>query len=97
MYLGPIAAAPLAHIAVTLYRDAKTVREKRALVTIGIVGSTVMTLGMRLALLQHAGYPGGPNLHVAQREKVVSSLDEKFEMENPTFWQVARQAFRGFG
>jgi hypothetical protein len=39
MCMGPILAAPIAHICVTLYRDAKTPRQKQLLFGVGIVGS----------------------------------------------------------
>jgi hypothetical protein len=48
MYLRPIAAAPLAHIGVTLYRSSKTPVQKQVVVA-GVVGSTVLAVGMRLA------------------------------------------------
>jgi hypothetical protein len=96
MYLGPIAAAPIAHICVTLYRDAKTPRTKQLLLSVGIVGSTVATIGMRLYLMNHAGYPGGPNTQVIEREMIVS-LSEKKAIENPSLTQIAKEAVRGFG
>ena len=34
MYMGPILAAPIAHICVTLYRDAKTPRQKQLLLAL---------------------------------------------------------------
>jgi hypothetical protein len=46
MYLGPIAAAPIAHICVTMYKSAKTPAQKRMWLWGGIVGSTVATVGM---------------------------------------------------
>lgn len=93
MYLGPIVAAPLAHIGVTLYRSAHTPFQKR-LVVGGILTSTVLAVGMRMVLMVHAGYPGGPNLDMAQREKWVS-LDEK---ERPlSTMEMAKEIFKGFG
>ena len=53
MYLGPIVAAPLAHIAVTLYRSAKTPQQKQLILGVGVIGSTVTTIGMRLYLMAH--------------------------------------------
>jgi len=96
IYLGPIAAAPIAHICVTLYRDAKTPQAKRLLLGVGVIGSTVATLGMRLYLMNHAGYPGGSNMHAASRERVVT-LDEKKAMENPSVKTIAKEALKGFG
>ena len=96
IYLGPIAAAPIAHICVTLYRDAKTPQAKRLLFGVGIIGSTVATLGMRLYLMNHAGYPGGTNSHASSRERLVT-LEEKKAMENPSVKTIAKEALRGFG
>jgi hypothetical protein len=96
MYLGPIMAAPLAHIAVAMYRSAKTPQQKKWIMRVGIVGSTFATIGMRLYLMAHAGYPGGPNHQMRHREKIVS-LDEKQQMENPPMGTIAKEAFRGFG
>jgi len=95
-YLGIILAAPLAHIAVTLYRDYGHNPRARKLLIGGVVGATSMTLTMRLVLMHHAGYPGGPNMGVAEREKLVT-LEEKRAMENPSVVKVLREAFRGFG
>jgi hypothetical protein len=95
IYLGPILAAPLAHIGVTLYRSAKTARQRQLLVA-AIVGSTLSTIGMRLALMHHAGYPGGTNAGMADRERLVP-LNEKREIENPSMGKILREAFRGFG
>ena len=96
IYLGPIMAAPIAHICVTLYRSAKTQQAKQLLLGVGVVGSTVATISMRLYLMHHAGYPGGTNSHTARRERVVT-LEEKKQMENPSVTQIAKEAFRGFG
>ena len=97
IYVGPIAAAPIAHICVTLYRDAKTPRAKQLLFGVGIVGSTVATVGMRLYLMHHAGYPGGPNTdQITQREKLVTASERK-AMESPSVVQIAKEAARGLG
>lgn len=96
IYLGPIAAAPVAHICVTLYRDAKTPRARTLLLGAGVFGSTFLTIGMRLYLMYHAGYPGGANQGMEKREKLVT-LEEKRAMENPSLSTVAKEAFRGFG
>lgn len=95
IYLGPIMAAPIAHICVTLYRDAPP-RQKKYLLGVGIIGSTVCTVGMRLYLMGHAGYAGGVNTQMSEREKLVSA-EEKREMENPSVKTIVRGAFRGFG
>jgi hypothetical protein len=63
---------------------------------VGVVGSTIATVGMRLYLMVHAGYPGGPNDQMRHREKVVT-LDEKRRIENPTIGTIIKEAFRGFG
>ncbi len=96
IYLGPILAAPVAHIAVTLYKSAKTPLHKRWILSVGIVGSTVGTVGMRLYLMAHAGYPGGPNYQMASREKVVTEEERKI-IENPNLRSILKEAFRGFG
>ena len=96
MYLGPILATPLAHWAVTLYRDAKTPRQKQFLLVGGIMGSTLMTLGVRLYLMAHAGYPGGSREGLEGRELLVTP-EEKNQLENPSIREVASKAFRGFG
>ena len=89
-------AAPIAHICVTLYQSVKTPRAKQLLLGVGVIGSTVATITMRLYLMQHAGYPGGSNPDIAQRERVVT-LEQKKQMENPSVAQIAKEAFRGFG
>lgn len=88
-------AAPIAHICVTLYRDAQP-RQKKYLLGVGIIGSTVCTVGMRLYLMSHAGYAGGENAHASDREKVVS-VEQKRQMENPSVTTIVKEAFRGFG
>jgi hypothetical protein len=95
IYLGPIMAAPIAHICVTLYRDAPP-RQKKYLLGFGIIGSTVATVSMRLYLMGHAGYAGGENTQMAEREKLVTA-EQKREMENPSVKTIAKEAFRGFG
>lgn len=95
MYLGPIAAAPLAHIGVTLYKSAKTPLQKQ-LVIGGVVGSTVLALGMRLVLMAHAGYPGGPNAQMAERQRWVTAK-EKEEIENAKISEIVKGAAKGFG
>lgn len=92
MYLGPIVAAPIAHISVSLYRSAKTQRQKQLLVGVGVIGSTIITLGMRMYLMYHAGYPGGDGKGLSEREKLVT-LEQKRQMDKPTVAEI----FRGFG
>jgi hypothetical protein len=94
IYLGPIMAAPIAHIAVTLYRSAKTPQKKQWILGVGVIGSTVVTVGMHL--MAHAGYPGGPNYQMASREHFVTE-EEKRQIENPDAQTILKQAFRGFG
>lgn len=96
MYLGPIVAAPLAHICVTLYRDAKTPRQKQLLFGIGIIGSSVATLGMRLYLMNHAGYPGSHHADVINRELVLT-VSEKEALDNLPLKEKAKEILRGFG
>jgi hypothetical protein len=96
VYLGPILAAPVAHICVTLYRDVKTSQAKRLLLGVGVIGSTVATISMRLYLMHHAGYPGGPNTKMADRERVVS-VEEKKKIENPSIKAITIEALKGFG
>jgi hypothetical protein len=98
MYLCPIAATPFAHIAVTLYRDAKTPRQKQLLLGVGILGSTALTLGMRLYLMCHAGYPGQEmDPSVAKARVLQVTEEEKRDILNPSVKKIAREAFRGFG
>ena len=96
IYLGPIAAAPIAHICVSLYQDAKTPRAKQLLLGVGIMGSTALTLGTRLYLMYHSGYPGGCNPDAVKRERLVT-LEEKKEIEHPSWKTIAKGVFQGFG
>ena len=97
MYLGPIAATPIAHICVTLYRDARTPRQKQLLLGVGILGATAATIGMRLYLMAHAGYPGSHHANVVEREVVVKSEEERKRIQEPTVGTIVKEAFRGFG
>lgn len=97
IYLGPILATPLAHISVTLYRDAKTKQQKQFLLGVGIIGSTIVTLGMRLSLMYHAGYPGGRGEIPSDRYRTITTVEERERVEAPTWRYIIRQAFRGFG
>jgi hypothetical protein len=98
IYLGPILAAPLSHVAVTLYRSAKTPRQKQMIVSYGIIGTSVMTVGARLWLMFDAGYPGGniSELVVKDRVGLAQESDMK-DIANPPLWKVIRDALRGFG
>mmetsp|Transcript_27844 Transcript_27844/g.76642 ORF Transcript_27844/g.76642 Transcript_27844/m.76642 type:complete len:112 (-) Transcript_27844:1755-2090(-) len=97
LYLGPIAAAPMAHICVSLYQKAKTPFQKQLIVG-GVVGSTFLAISMRLVLMAHAGYPGGVNDHVSQREKWVSKDEkEKLMKDQEGLVAIAKGAARGFG
>jgi hypothetical protein len=86
----------MAHIAVTLYRSAKTPLQKQWILGVGVIGSTVGTIAMRLYLMSHAGYPGGPNYQVASRERVVTR-EEKMTIENPNAQTILKEALKGFG
>ena len=133
IYLGPIAAAPLAHIGVTLYgsswndekkrgdhrgkrnsssnignsstrsltesswmRLPSQTTTKRTILVGGIAATTILTIGMRLYLMVHAGYPGGPNPQMADREHFVTR-DEKYKMEHASTMEIAKAAAKGFG
>ena len=96
IYLGPIAAAPIAHICVTLYRDAKTPQQKRLLLGVGVIGSTLAMVGMRVGLMFHAGYPGQESQTMASERTLWVTPEEKAAIENPTVQTIAREAFRGF-
>mmetsp|Transcript_8045 Transcript_8045/g.19990 ORF Transcript_8045/g.19990 Transcript_8045/m.19990 type:complete len:122 (+) Transcript_8045:235-600(+) len=97
-YLGPILAAPLAHIAVSCYRHAKTPVQRYAIVGVGVVGSTVATLSMRIYLMGHAGYAGGEISSDVAAERLKLDLDnkQKEEIEKPSMWQMAQQVMKGF-
>jgi hypothetical protein len=98
IYLGPIFAAPFAHIAVSLYRNAKTIRQKQLIVGFGIVGSTSATIGMRLYLMYHAGLPGIEMDESTGRERThFVPRDEKTKIENPTASKILAEAVRGLG
>jgi hypothetical protein len=97
MYLGPIMAAPFAHFAVTLYRDAKTPQQKRLVLLGGVGGFTCLSLGMRLYLMVHAGYPGSSRVGLQGRERVVHTLEEQKQIQEPTSTEIMRKALQGFG
>ena len=81
IYLGPLMAAPLAHIAVSGYRHAKTPFQKRAVLFGGVAGATAFSLGMRLYLMSHAGYAGGDiSQEEESRRAITVSRDEKDEV-----------------
>lgn len=98
MYLGPIFAAPLAHIGVSLYRSAKTKTQKQVIVGVGILGSTALTLGMRMYLMYHAGFPCKEMDETTGKERILFvAPDKKAEIENPSTKKILGEAFRGFG
>jgi hypothetical protein len=63
IYLGPIIAAPAAHIAVSSLRHVKTERGRKIVIGVGVIGATLATVGMRLYLMRHAGYAAGERAH----------------------------------
>jgi hypothetical protein len=98
VYLGPILAAPLAHIAVSVYRHASTKRQQQVILGVGIVGSTILTLWMRLYLMHHAGLPGVDMDERVKRERILKiSEDAKKQIESPSMLTVLKEAARGFG
>ena len=98
MYLGPVAAAPLAHIAVTAYKSAKTPTQRKWILIGGIIGSTVATVGMRLYLMKHAGYAGAPSSgHMASARTLNVTTEERAKIENPSYWDIAKEMVKGFG
>ena len=98
LYLGPILAAPLAHIGVTLYRGAKTPLQKRRIFIYGILGSTCLTVGARLWLMYDAGYPGSAITEETARQRVgLASESEMKAVKNPSLWKIVCEAMRGFG
>ena len=97
IYLGPILAAPLAHIAVSSYRHAKTPRMRAAVVGVGVLGSTALSIGMRMVLMYDSCYIGDKS--PADRVQTVSASDveAKAEILKPSLWQIAKEAAKGFG
>eukprot|EP00307_Rebecca_sp_RCC1486_P004478 CAMPEP_0119410482 /NCGR_PEP_ID=MMETSP1335-20130426/3490_1 /TAXON_ID=259385 /ORGANISM="Chrysoculter rhomboideus, Strain RCC1486" /LENGTH=92 /DNA_ID=CAMNT_0007435015 /DNA_START=44 /DNA_END=322 /DNA_ORIENTATION=+ len=91
-------AAPLAHIAVSTYRHAKTPLQRQLIIGFGIVGASVMSVGMRLYLMCHAGYPGGDMSAdvIRQRTHTVVEQDAAAKTQ-PTTLQILREAAKGFG
>ena len=76
--LGPIAAAPLAHIAMTMHQLAKTAQQKQLILGLGAVGSAALTVSMRLWLLAfRACCPGAEAPHLAQCRMKTVLLEEK--------------------
>lgn len=98
MYIGPIAAAPLAHVAVSSYRHAKTDLQRRLVLGVGVVGITVASIAVRLSLMGHAGYPGGDidDKVAAQRSRVMSEED-RADVQEASAGTIIREAGRGFG
>lgn len=98
MYIGPIAAAPLAHVAVSSYRHAKTNFQRRMVLGVGVVGVTAASIAVRLTLMGHAGYPGGDidDQVAAQRTRVLTE-EERAKDAGPSVGKIIREAGRGFG
>ncbi|EGD78935.1 hypothetical protein PTSG_01909 [Salpingoeca rosetta] len=66
IYLGPVVAAPLTHICVTLYR--KTPKKWRPWMAWGGVGGlSFLAVANRLVLMYHAGYPCEDHIDVSKR------------------------------
>eukprot|EP01147_Barroeca_monosierra_P009442 gene9441-1684_t len=66
LYIGPIIAAPLTHMCVTLYR--KTPRRWRPWMAWGGVGGlSLLAVANRLVLMYHAGYPCEDHIDVKKR------------------------------
>mmetsp|Transcript_16673 Transcript_16673/g.20578 ORF Transcript_16673/g.20578 Transcript_16673/m.20578 type:complete len:115 (-) Transcript_16673:278-622(-) len=98
LYLGPVLASPFAHIAVTLYRDAKTTRQKHLIVGVGVIGATVTTVSMRLYLMYHAGLTDQATTAKSINDRTLTvTPDEKDRIETPSFSTILREVFRGFG
>ena len=97
MYLGPIMAAPLAHISVSLYRTAKTPRAKAMVLGVGVLGATGLSVGMRMYLMVHAGYAGGTPAEAVQHRVHTVHHDEVQRVQNPSYLKVLKEALRGFG
>jgi len=95
IYLGPILAAPLAHIAVSMYRHAKTPQQKKLVIWGGVVGSATFSAGMRLYLMYHAGYSSSGLAEEGSVQMVTK--EAKKDIENPTVWKILSKAFKGFG
>lgn len=96
VYLGPIFAAPAAHIAVSLYKRAKTPGGRRLLLWGGVVGATVGSISMRLYLLHDAGLPGGEgDAESTARLATVSSARESEAIANPGWATVLKEMVKG--
>lgn len=100
VYLGPIFAAPLAHIGVTLYRASNTKQQKQIIMGLGILGSTMLTLGMRMYLMFHAGFPCVQTIADAStRNERIKRVrpDERKGIEDPSTIKILSEGVRGFG
>eukprot|EP00051_Salpingoeca_urceolata_P029737 m.490854 g.490854 ORF g.490854 m.490854 type:complete len:144 (+) comp28766_c0_seq1:94-525(+) len=103
MYIGPILAAPVAHIAVSMYRKAKTAHAKRLLMGVGVIGATAASIGMRVYLMAHAGYTGGAAEQEGvdpRRLTVVHDGDNNFSSptgKKESLATVATEILKGFG
>jgi hypothetical protein len=66
---------------------------------LGIIGSTVLTMSMRLYLMAHGGYPGqGENIEAINKRMIeVNTEQEREDIVNPSFGKIAKEAMRGFG
>jgi hypothetical protein len=98
-YLGPTAAAPLAHILVRPYiAPPRRGNTSTGCWMGGIIGSTVRAVGMRLALMPHAGYPAGRGMNprVREREQWVTGQERK-NLEEPNAVEIAKGVAWGFG
>mmetsp|Transcript_103366 Transcript_103366/g.287903 ORF Transcript_103366/g.287903 Transcript_103366/m.287903 type:complete len:109 (+) Transcript_103366:182-508(+) len=99
LYIGPIAAAPIAHIAVTMYRSSRSPLQRRMLLGFGVVGGTALAVGMRLALMRHSAEPHVDPRAAASRVVHVQAGDEagRRSVEAPALGTVLKEAARGFG
>eukprot|EP00123_Amoebidium_parasiticum_P000652 comp11512_c0_seq1/m.5960 comp11512_c0_seq1/g.5960 ORF comp11512_c0_seq1/g.5960 comp11512_c0_seq1/m.5960 type:complete len:119 (-) comp11512_c0_seq1:324-680(-) len=94
IYFGPILAAPITHICVSLLRHAKTQRQKNMLIGFGIVGATAATIGMRLYLMKHAGYASSGVIHDDGRVLKVTEAEAE-RVRNPAIIEVLKHALKG--
>ena len=98
IYIGPLAAAPLAHVAVSSYRHAKTTPQKRLVLGVGVAGVTAMSIAMRLYLMNHAGYAGAdisPQVEAARSVTVLREEKDEHMKAALTPGNILRQASKG--